>query len=175
MAQAGEQAGEYATSNFGGGNADALNVRLNTENLLTQAEEYLTGKRIVVYTDRDGKVRQKTQTLGEAKANPLGCDFFLGRLRLIINAHIAQGSVSEETHKDNIFYIRMSISENAMLNLKDWGIQENHYSEIIDVLMYLIKYFLTRPINNLERESFKNTIQYKNTPEQRGFNPFSPR
>ena len=169
------KAEEYASSNFGGGNADALNVRLNTENLLTQAEEYLTGKRTVVYTDRDGKVRQKTQLLGKSKANATGCDFLLGRLRLIINAHIAQGSVSEETHKENIFYIRMSLAESTMLNLKDWGIKEEHYSEIVDVLMDLIKYFLTRPIDNLERESFKNTIQYKNTPEQRGFNPFTPR
>lgn len=145
-------------------NATIMELRLSTSNILTEIQMYLTGKRIeYIINPKTQEPMQKETTLGAPKANEEGVAAIISRLQLILNPSVVQGNLDIERYKREIVMVRLSIARNMMLNLEAWGIEEDNYEEIIDSIMTAIKLFLSRAIDNKERESYNESMKSSET------------
>ncbi len=152
------------TQNTMRNNATIMELRLSTSSMISEIETYLTGTRIEYIINPDTKEpKQITRKLGEPKANEEGVAAIISRLQLILNPSIVQGNLDIERYKREIVMVRESIAESMMLNLERWGIDENDYEEIIDSIMTAIKMFLSRAIDNKERESYNESMKSSET------------
>ena len=140
-------------------NVSALMIRLDTRPILDDFELFLRGKRQIVHKNSDGSYKIESINVGKRKANDLGIQALVNRVCLILNTAIVQGNYKLEKYNFEISQIRQSIATTLMVNLYKWGIEEDDYQEIIDSIMTAIKAFLSRLIENKERDSYDKTLR----------------
>ena len=78
---------------------------------------------------------------------------------MIINPQNVQGNLKKEMYDDQVFYARCEITSAIIRNCVDWEIQDNKLKMIIDTILRSVELYLTRLIDNLERESYKGGFQ----------------
>jgi len=165
-----QQTAGTSSNNQGYNVGSALEVRLNTKPILEACEVFLSGRKMVVERDEKGNIKVGHLTVGKPKMNEEGVQALLNRLSLIINPSVVQGNFDINMYQREIYQIRRSLAKNMMVNLYAWGINEGEYPEIIDALMTEVKTFLSRLLENKERESYDSTIKVleSNTLQQKG-------
>ena len=156
---------------------EILKMRLGgTEELIQEIEVFLSGKRINYLADEEGGIKRVTTEISEPKATPEGIFTILTLIRSILNPHIAQGNFIMDTPNHSTIYERyvrdkrIDITYLLILNMYKWDIKDKDISGIIDFIMGMIEPFLTRLIDNKERESYAETLKYVETqkaPEQK--------
>lgn len=149
--------GTYA-NNQASVTASALRLRLDTKSLLEEIELFLKGYKLVL-KEQKGKIVTQKIKIGEPKANAEGIQGVLNRLTLILNPSIVQGNYDDDRYKFEIASIRRSMAKSMMINLHNWEIKETNYMEIIDSIMTAVKAYLSRLIDNKERESYEATLR----------------
>lgn len=159
MATAQEKASGLLTSNVGAYSEGALQLRLATEQLLDSIELYVTGYQIRVAQAPSGELVTVKEKVTNQLANAEGKNNVMGYLRAIINTAAVQGNFKMEQYEDYIFMRRMELNKMLFNNLYDYGIEERNYPTIIDFIMSLIIPFMSRLIDNKERESYAQTIK----------------
>lgn len=143
---------------------NVIKTRIDTEDLLDRIELYLRGARLVTIQDDTG-VRSKNIKFGVAKANEQGIQSILNWLSMTINPHTVQGNFpSDRTgyskqFSDFIFYFRLDLGEYLMINLENFDIKLYEYQGIIDSILFLLEPFMSRCIDNLERQSYSETTR----------------
>lgn len=175
MAKAEEQARGLLTSNIGAYSEGALQLRLATEDLLNSIELYISGFRVQVVQAADGTLVTVKEKITSALANKEGINNVMGYLRAIINTAAVQGNFTIEQYNDYIFMRRLELNKMLFNNLYDYGIAERNYPTIIDFIMSLIIPFMSRLIDNKERESYAQTIKTTESAtleQKRGVLPF---
>jgi hypothetical protein len=141
-------------------NDSAIKIRLDTENTLTKIEIFLRGQKINYYQDPTGEIVSQQVTFGSPKANEQGIQNILGYLQGIFNASVVQGNYKfQEDYYNDMAQIREDLTETFMLNAQKWDLIETEMGGIVDMLMSMIKPFMSRLIDNKERESYNNTIR----------------
>lgn len=151
--------------------SNSLKLRLDTQHLLEQIELNLKGYKEVIRVDAKTGIPQVDRIrIGEPKANDLGIQEILRWLNNVINPAVVQGNYKEERYQDDLYRIRVSLAQDLMTNLDRYGINENDYEGIIDSFMATIRPFLSRLIDNKERESYEATIHSieSNTIKEKG-------
>lgn len=147
------------SNNLGFNHANALAIRLQTQELLGSIRDFLTGFETQIY-DKDGEIVTEKVKIGEAKMNDKGIQAVMSRLSLIFHPAIVQGNYAEDRYINEIQMIRSSLADAMMVNLEIWDIKETDYEDIIDGIQTAVKGFLSRLIDNKERESYANTIKH---------------
>ena len=151
--------------------ASALQIRLDTAKLVSQLQRYLSGAVEVLEQDpQTGEVFTKIIKTGEQLANQKGIQFILGRVESIINPQNVQGNFKDD--EDYWKYLtdrRERLACGLMLNLRPFGIKEEHYHGIMDMVMSMVEPFMSRLLHNKERESYAQTIKsYESSTNERG-------
>ena len=148
-----------AVTNQGYEAASALQIRLNTTPVKDQIEAYLRGERLVQGTDVNGQPVAELKQVGESKANQLGIQTIMSMIEAIFNPQVVQGNFDESFLQDYLFRIRMALATELMTNLHRYEIRIEEYNGIIAMLMSFIEPYMSRLLNNKERESYAQTLK----------------
>lgn len=156
-----------ASSNEGYNNASVIQIRLNTEPILDQIHHFLRGT--VEYTTMKEDVPVVVvQQISEPKANAHGIHAIMGWLRGVFSPQSVQGNFSKEDYELNeyLYNLRMDFAEYLMVNLYNYGIPEHEYEGIIDMILTIVKPFLTRTLDDGERKSYSTTMKHSESATQ---------
>jgi len=138
--------------------SSVLKIRLNTDYILERVRIFLTGKiRDVVY--KDGKPEEVEIEIAKKKANEEGIQNILNLVENIVNPGTVQGNFDKEMYASYIAESHQSLLDMVMENLYNWEISEDDIEPIIDTIMLLVIPYISRLINNLERESYSQTLK----------------
>jgi hypothetical protein len=144
-------------SNQGYTSESILRIRLDTQQLIQQTEYFLRGQLSRVVVDENtGRIREEVQQIGAPLANEKGVHAILAYLTATVNAQVVQGNYEWETWRLEVSWIREQLAIDLFVNHDDWNISPQSISLICNVVMNQIKPFLTRLVNNKERESYAN-------------------
>jgi len=142
-------------------NAGVISIRLNTDPMINKIELYLKGQESRYIESKDGLVQEELFNIAQSKANVQGVFSIMSWIKATINSQIVQGNF--RTFDELYIYLReyrMNLSENIMINLYDWEVEERDFEGIIDMIMSMVEPFMSRLVGNKERESYTNTIQH---------------
>jgi len=173
-----EQDARHLTSNSDYVNMSALRIRLDTNPIIMQVELFLRGYHSMIEQDNYGRMRQKRVIVRCAKANDIGIQSILTYLTGIFNSQVVQGNFKEERYENYIMEINIDFATMVVNNCYTWDIKEDDIDVICDFVMSLIQPFVSRTIDNKERESYEKSLITHETSrteeKQRGFflNPF---
>ena len=144
----------------------AIQMRLDTNSLLEKIEIFLRGGKMVYAYDSEDKLQGNYVSNGEAKCNNKGIQTLLNWIAGTINPQVVQGNFSLDmksnisTAYDNfIKEYNIELANMVVLNVYDWEMKEEDMNGVINFIMLLIIPFMTRLIDNKERESYSDTIK----------------
>lgn len=176
-----EESFNNITSQSQTGNS-ALQLRLETTQLIENVELFLRGAKIVIQQKENGDFLTKHIETGSRKCNDAGIQSILQQVSNVINPSVVQGNFPSDSEGHStqfekyVIRIQQNLASNILNNLYNWEINEDDYDIIIDTIMDLIEPFMTRLIDNKERESYIPTMRYvetnNNAQPQGGFNVF---
>lgn len=135
----------------------ALQIRLSVEPLLAQLEMDIRGIR--EYWDEQSQEMKTVQIAEPMFTEEIGIQNFLSYVRSVINTQIVQGNLDEDSYADYMCSFHSGLAEDLIINKHTYGLKDEHYPKVIRIATNLARGFLTRPIKNLERESYANTIK----------------
>ncbi len=158
-----QQINATATSNAAYVGTTALQVRLETGQLLIDIKQFLEGKVSIISEGKNGHIVKTDIENGSPKANTLGVQSLISRLKLILNPSYVQGNFELDQYFREIASIRMSIASELIINISRYELDEYDLEAVIDQIMTLVKAFASRLINNKERESYETTMRHVET------------
>jgi len=147
-------------------NYKTIEIRLNTDKLINQIEVFLRGGKIVNVYDKEGNLHENYIEEGIKKCNDLGVQTILNWISATVNAQVVQGNflVNKKTGRSDDYdnYIEeynREFASQIILNIYNWEITESDAEGIINFVMLLIISFMSRLIDNKERESYGQTMR----------------
>lgn len=156
-------------------NTSALQLRLDTQQLLTDIELFLKGQRSLIQKDDVGRLVEVNTKIGEPLVNEKGVQGLMAFISMVINPHTVQGNYKEEKYTNECANIREELAQIIVDNRNHWDLSSYHMNLVCNSMMNLIKPFLSRLIGNKERESYGQSMKVEersNPGEGRGFFPF---
>lgn len=137
-----------------------LQTRLNTDPVLDKIENFLKGSVTYYKTRQDGEVEAQEAGKGKRKCNKEGVQAIMSRVSQAVNSQTVQGNLDKNHYDEIIYDMRLSLTKVVMKNLYNWKVVEAEFDNIIDGLMDIIEIFLSRCIDNKERDSYTDTIRH---------------
>lgn len=153
-------------------------LRLDAELVTKKIRSYLGGIKNIVYEDKDGNIQYKNVEMFEAKANPQGIVGIMSFIEAAVNPQTVQGFFDKEDYHKYVKEFNRSLVQMVVTKRPVWGIKSEDMISICDNVMVLVIPFMSRLIDNKERESYRG-IHYRETFGQKAkgtlgkFNPFS--
>jgi hypothetical protein len=141
-------------------NANMLQIRLNTDDLIKQMEIFLRGSIIEFQENEKGEIIAKRIKYGEPKANDLGINSILNYIRSIFNAQTVQGNFDMNRYGDYIQLINENIADHIISNQIKWEIDDDDLDSLIDFIMDMAVPFFSRLVDNKERDSYSSTMRH---------------
>lgn len=156
---------DYPMSPYGFTNSqqqtDTLSqLRLDTESALKRIELYLRGKDVQLSENDKGELIERVIVIGEPKMNDRGIQAIMHKLNSLFSSHIVQGNLSEDRHATVMYFFHADLAEDLSTNLHRWGVDVNDYPDLIDTIVPQVDIFLSRTIDNKEREALVPTMQH---------------
>ena len=140
--------------------AGVIQTRLNTDYVLERIRIFLTGKVQSVVYDEDGNRFVKEEVKTTPKANDEGIHSILNFVENIVNPVVVQGNFTEDYIYENyIDFVLDSLITNIMNNLHKWQVKEEDFEPIIDNIRAIVEPFMTRLLENKERESYAQSVR----------------
>lgn len=161
------------STNQGFNSAPALKLRLDSTIIIENLELFLRCAKIITEKDEQGRIFQRMVTFGIPKANEIGISSILNEVQLILNPQVVQGNFPSDSpghssmYEDYIINLRIDLTCHITENCYNWGVLEGDINVIIDEIMNLIEPFMTRLIDNKERDSYANTIRHSEASQVR--------
>lgn len=138
-------------------------IRLDTKELMTKIEEFLSNRRTFIVRSSDGEYREEIRQLGDPLANDEGIGAIMNMMYLMLNPQVVQGNFDNMHYWNYMEYIRKEMVNEIVLNRYEWEIKPSKMNVIIDGILRAIEPFMTRLINNEERKSYTAQFQSKET------------
>jgi hypothetical protein len=143
-------------------NDSFMHLRINTETVLQRVETFLTGERVLwIEANTPTGVAQEKIVIGKPLANKQGINDIMNSLYLMINQHTVQGNLKEDMYWEAVAQCREEITLDFLENGNEWGVQDFKYRYIVDKIMFFLEQFLSRLINNKERDSYAASMVSK--------------
>ena len=139
--------------------SNVLQIRLNADFVLKRVKQFLTGVIETVVYDEDGKPFIKEEQIAQKKANDEGIQAILNFVENIINPQAVQGNLTFDQYQNYISEVHENLYTDLIENLYNWEIKEDNYEVICDWIMVLIIPFISRLIDNKERDSYAASIK----------------
>jgi len=153
---------QYKTDN----NFKTIQIRLNTKDLIDKIEVFLRGYKIIYSYDKNNKLISEKVITGVEKCNENGIQSLLNWLNGTINPQVVQGNfrLDEKTGESSAYnnYIQeynLDLTTYIFENLYEWEIKEPDINGIINFIMLLVQPFMSRLIDNKERESYGESLR----------------
>ena len=167
MAEQEQQMDQTVFSNNRMGDASFLQIRLNTNRLLQDIELFLSAKKPVVKEREDGSLYETYDVVGSPLANETGVTHILNIIRLsMMNEHIVQGNLKHDEFLNLCADSRKELTDAIVQNCYEWGVSDSNLSDIVNTIMRFFKLFLSRTIENKERESYMQQFVSRETVSQ---------
>lgn len=163
-----QQQNQLMSSNSSFIGTSVIEIRLRTEEILQKIEDFLRAERPVIKETSSGPVVVK-EVFGRPKANDKGIQSILSFVTILFNPAVVQGNFEKLDYTDFLMDTHESLATQMIVNLEEWGIVEEEYESIVDEIMFAIRPFISRLIDNKERESYSETLKSieNNTVQQR--------
>lgn len=140
--------------------SSALEIRLNTENLLLKIESFLRGGSYIMEEDKDsGKISTKFISQGDPKANREGVQSILNYLTSVFNPQVVQGNFTEDQYDKYVLEVNINLLQIILTNCPRWEINDDDIEYIIDFIMMIVIPYMSRTLDNKERESYADTFK----------------
>lgn len=142
---------------------NSLKYRLNPDEVVQKIESYLRGGENVSTYDNDTK-KIKTQFIkhGEAIMNEKGIQSVMNTIKSAINHMTVQANFTEKQYKNYLYKMHHELALKLIRSKKEFEIKSiSTYHDIINNIMFFVEPFMSRTINNLEREGLMQTIREK--------------
>lgn len=136
-----------------------IQMRLDTTKLLADMEAFLRGTRVIGYKESEGAVEPVFDKMGRARMNDIGIQETMSWISTLFNPQTVQGNKKEEAYQDFMGNLHADFAESLMMNLHQYGIDEQDYNSVVDKVMHTADMFFSRTIDNLERESYASTMK----------------
>lgn len=108
----------------------------------------------------NGELVERIVIIGEPKLNDKGIQALMHKLNSLLTPHIVQGNMTRDEHHDKVFDLHTDLATDLMENLHTWGVNINDYNDLIDTVVPQLDIFLSRTIDNKEREALIPTMQH---------------
>lgn len=138
--------------------ATAIQIRLDTQKILDNIEYFLRGAKPSLKETPEGIVTEYIQ-IGQPRANALGIQSILNYIGAVINPQVVQGNFNEKQYDLYIEEVHIEFCATVVNNCYNWEIDDDDIDLIIDFVMKLVIPFISRLIDNKERESYTDTIR----------------
>lgn len=158
----GNQGDFIQSATMGNQSADSqvMAYRLDPDKLLDRVEQMLAGCTTEPYANAEtGKIEWVTRTMGTPQANKLGLQNILFILSSVINRDSVQGNYTKENYEQHVEEIHKQLAVTFALNSDIFGIPDYRREIIIGSIMNVVRTFLSRLIDNKERESYGQTLK----------------
>lgn len=148
-------------SNEGYNSFNVLRARLDCTPLYEQIERFLRGDMPVMKRDPDTGELYLTyeRTEGGQKCNEKGIQAILNTIISKLNSQVVQGNLTVQRYELLVSEYRLSFTRMIVFNCVKFEIQDSELEFIIDYVMDMIEMFLTRLIDNKERDSYAQTFK----------------
>lgn len=143
--------------------ANIIQFRLDTSEILQNIQRFLSGEIFVPVPQNDGTTKFEKQQVGEPLCNRRGSQQIINYLSGIINPAVVQGNYDLFQYENHVNRIHLSITRQLIINYQDWDMKYQDLELINDVIMNIIETFLSRLIDNKERESYMATMKSNET------------
>lgn len=134
-----------------------LQLRLDTQQLLNEIHVFLSGKRLQ-YAEKEGGIEPIYINEGKARTNEEGAQAIIGWLQTQMNSAVVQGNWREEQFQYFLKRSRIELAEILLINGPKWKIRRDERQVIISGIMNALEGFMSRLINNKERESYTHSL-----------------
>lgn len=160
-------------NNMGYTGESILKIRLDTDQLLRQIESFLRGQIMTLDILPNGEIVNKATQQGPPLANDKGIHAIMSYANACLNSQTVQGNYEWDHWREEISWIRKQLATDIFVNHDDWGISPQNLNLICNVVMNMIKPFMTRLVNNEERKSYSNYQEVRNVPQEQNKGMFS--
>ena len=149
-----------SSHNMGYMNSSALQMRLETADKIEAIERFLSGHQYISIQNKEtGKVTYQKAKVGKRLMNDEGVAHLTNYVAAIINPQVVQGNYGLDWYRQMIELTHKRIAEMIVANRPKWEIDPHAKSSIVGFIMEYVKPFLSRLIENKERESYAATIR----------------
>lgn len=148
----------FQTNSMGYHTESIMRYRLDMAELLRDIELYLSGKRIEMAEDSEG-IRENLIQYGEPLMNRRGIQSIIGSLRLLLGPHTVQGNLEKDAYDNLVEEINIYLARDIMINRVYWEVRLEDFPMIVDTIVWTTLLFLSRIIDNKERESYASTVR----------------
>lgn len=154
-----------ASTNRGFNSAGVIEIRLNTDPVLTKFEDNLRGNIVKIVRDETtGQVFETVMPSDNPIMNEIGFQNIMMLMNNCINSQVVQGNFTDESkYEDYLYRFRMDLSCDLMDNAHRYGLNMRNYSPLISQIMRFVELFMTRPIKNKERDSYGESMKTSET------------
>lgn len=140
-------------------NEGVVKLRIDAAPTLEKIQTYLKGKVTTYYRDQDGRLCKEDIQHGEPKVNDEGFQDLMNFMENILNPMTVQGNFDQERLSNYLKDCHDDLNKMIFCNAPAWAIKAKHQPTLTDSLMKFIEPYMTRLLNNLERESYAQTIK----------------
>lgn len=138
-----------------------LQMRLETAEIINRMQQFLSGEILLPQRMPDGSTKFVTQQIGKRICNEKGVQHWINFMQGLINPAVVQGNYTPTQYQNHVDRIHRSVSRQLIANYHVWGMNYEDLEMVNDTIMNLIEPFLSRLIDNKERESYAQTLQGK--------------
>jgi len=147
---------KYITDNSENVSPSSLQFRLSPDKTVMEIEKELRGGYHQYVIDNKGQETLEFKKIGEPLLNDYGIQAVMRRIRSIINSSTVQGNLSEQDFKKFMKNFHIQLARDLMINYYKYEMNLGDYSNIIQSITGFVYLFLSRTINDGERETMKN-------------------
>lgn len=140
-------------------NTSFMLARIDTTQLISRMKRDISGTVVVLLQNEKGDYYEEIKQIGRPLANPEGIMHICNLVEEITNSHTVQGNLDINHYYDFIPQVREEITDAIILNCYAWEIDDKDLGYIINKILRIVELFLTRPVNNKERESFQKEFK----------------
>jgi len=140
-------------------NETALKIRLDTAPLIYQLQLFLEGKNEQL-ANQNGNLVTILKDKGSPMANEVGIQRILSLIQTIINAQMVQGNLKEDRYDWFMMRFRRDLNKHVFVNMYKYDVCQEEYGFIVDMICNAVELFVSRTINNKERDSYANFMSH---------------
>lgn len=155
----GSQSSIGSTSYNPGMGSVGIRLRLDPSDILRDFELFLRRAKIQTREDDRGNYIEEMVSIGQPLANEEGIAGIMGYLRFEVSPHNVQGNLTWDRYDKLIYEIHVDLAETLMAQLHKWDIRIEDYNFILDGIMHTLQTFLSRCVDNKERESYTESMK----------------
>ena len=137
--------------------------RIDTSDLMKHIKLFLNSTELLIRQNQAGDYYEDEVVKGKPLASDEGVMRICNIVSMVINTHNVQGNLKTDHYWYILERIRKEITESVVLNCYKWQIIDEDLNQIINTIMHLIELFLTRPVDNKERDSYSQVVRSHET------------